>query len=184
MSSKGWTIVTWNGAGFDFDILAEESELQDECRRLTLGHVDMMFQVVCVKGFPIGLDAAARGMGLQGKSKQVQQHEVPQFWADGRTDEVLSYLAADVRATLDVALACEQRQELCWITQRGKTSRMPLNSGWLSVDRRRETPPAGYLMDVLADAACIVPGMDGQLTWRWDAFSRSWNCQHSPLCRT
>ncbi|MCA9076044.1 MAG: ribonuclease H-like domain-containing protein [Planctomycetaceae bacterium] len=137
---QGWTIITWNGAGFDFEILAEESGLQEECARLALDHVDMMFQVVCEKGFPIGLDAAARGMELQGKSKQVQQHEVPQFWADGRTDEVLSYLTADVRATLEVALTCEQRQELCWITQRGRKSRMPLSTGWLSVTDAMKLP--------------------------------------------
>src|SRR5688500_17170078 len=29
----GHTIVTWNGVGFDFDILAEESGMRDDCRR-------------------------------------------------------------------------------------------------------------------------------------------------------
>ena len=43
----GYTIVTWNGVGFDFDILAEESGMFVECRRLARDHVDMMFHV-CV----------------------------------------------------------------------------------------------------------------------------------------
>jgi len=32
LTRRGFTIVTWNGLGFDFDILAEESGLLDECR--------------------------------------------------------------------------------------------------------------------------------------------------------
>ncbi len=38
-----------------------------ECRTLTLGHVDMMFHVLCKLGYGVSLDAAARGMGLAGK---------------------------------------------------------------------------------------------------------------------
>jgi len=30
----GYTVVTWNGVGFDFDILAEESRMVEECKRL------------------------------------------------------------------------------------------------------------------------------------------------------
>ena len=32
--NQGFTIVTWNGLGFDFDVLAEESGLDYECRQL------------------------------------------------------------------------------------------------------------------------------------------------------
>jgi hypothetical protein len=49
--TMGYTIVTWNGIGFDFDILAEESGLHKQCKSLALGHVDMMFQVLCQFGF-------------------------------------------------------------------------------------------------------------------------------------
>ena len=30
----GYTIVIWNGIGFDFDILAEESEMPEECKAI------------------------------------------------------------------------------------------------------------------------------------------------------
>ena len=43
MRSQGYTISTWNGLGFDFDILAEESGRYEECKREALNHVDMMF---------------------------------------------------------------------------------------------------------------------------------------------
>lgn len=40
-ADSGSTILTWNG--LDFDILAEESGMVEECRQLALAHVDMMF---------------------------------------------------------------------------------------------------------------------------------------------
>ena len=40
--AHGYTLVTWKGVGFDFDVLAEESHLLAECRVLALAHVDTM----------------------------------------------------------------------------------------------------------------------------------------------
>ncbi len=136
----GSTILTWNGLGFDFDILAEACGLVDECRQLALGHVDMMFHVFCELGYPIGLDSAARGMHLPGKSSSVPQHMVPQFWADGKTDEVLDYAAQDVRATLELARVCEQQRVLRWVARSGKVRDVKLGSGWLTVDRAMHLP--------------------------------------------
>jgi len=68
---RGYTIVSWNGVGFAFDILAEESGMLKECQRLAGEHIDMMFYAVCVLGYGIGLDAAARGMKLQGKAEGI-----------------------------------------------------------------------------------------------------------------
>lgn len=59
-AQQGYTILTWNGLGFDFDILAEESGMGIACRDLALDHVDMMFHIFCLKGFGVGLDKAAR----------------------------------------------------------------------------------------------------------------------------
>jgi len=139
-SHNSSTILTWNGLGFDFDILAEESGMVDECRRLAVGHVDMMFHVFCELGYPIGLDSAAKGMHLRGKSSAVAQHMAPQFWADGKTDEVLDYVSQDVRATLKLAHASEQQRELLWIAHSGKVRDMKLRSGWLTVDAAMRLP--------------------------------------------
>jgi len=52
MVDKGYTLLTWNGLAFDFDVLSEESGDFDRCRDLALNHVDMMFQMPCFTSLP------------------------------------------------------------------------------------------------------------------------------------
>src|ERR1051325_2105972 len=59
MATQGYTVLTWNGAGFDFDVLAEESGDHAECRACAHDHVDMMFHLVCQMGFGVKLQSAA-----------------------------------------------------------------------------------------------------------------------------
>ncbi len=49
---EGYTLITHNGLGFDFVIVAEECGKVDYCRGLD-GHVDMMFTSFAGKGFPL-----------------------------------------------------------------------------------------------------------------------------------
>ena len=130
---RGYTIVTWNGVGFDFDILAEESGLFDCCRTLALAHVDMMFHVLCKLGYGVSLDAAARGMGLERKPEGMNGALAPALWAEGKREEVLRYVAQDVRTTLELARVCESRGELRWVARSGKVRCMTLGEGWLTV---------------------------------------------------
>ena len=138
--ATGYTIVTWNGLAFDFDILAEESGLDAECKKLALEQVDMMFHVVCVKGFPVGLDNAARGSGVKGKPAGMSGVKAPQLWQQGEHQAVLDYVGQDVRTTLELALLCERQKALRWITQKGTRSECPLGSGWLTVEQAMGLP--------------------------------------------
>jgi len=79
MANSGFTLVTWNGLSFDFDVLAEESGQLAECRQLALEQIDMMFHIFCVKGFPVGLDNAARGTGIAGKPAGMSGVKAPQL---------------------------------------------------------------------------------------------------------
>lgn len=137
---EGFTIVTWNGLSFDFDILAEESGHFDVCRDLALGHVDMMFHIVCDRGFPLGMETAAQGMGLTGKKAGVTGWQAPQMWADGKHQEVLDYVAQDARTTLDIATACETQGSLRWQSRSGKQASMPLRKGWHDVQSATQLP--------------------------------------------
>ncbi len=140
MVRDGYTILTWNGLGFDFDVLAEESGMSEQCQSLALGHVDMMFHVFCELGFPVGLEAAAQGMGLPGKPEGITGLLAPKMWAGGRRQEVLDYVAQDTRTTLDLATSCEQQGCFRWITRRGQTKRMPLPAGWMDVNSAAKLP--------------------------------------------
>ena len=123
---KGFTLLAHNGLGFDFDILAEESGMHDTCAELALHSVDTCLLVHCLKGFPVGLEAIVKGMGLSGKTEGMSGALAPPMWAEGRCDEVLEYVQQDARATLRVALEIEKRKGLMWIAKSGRCNSLPI----------------------------------------------------------
>ena len=136
----GKTILTWNGVGFDFDILAEESGLQKECQSMAKQHIDMMFHFLCVKGYPLGLDTAAKGMGLPGKTKGISGADAPKYWQEGRRQEVLKYVEQDAITTLQLGQLTQQRGTLSWISGTGKKQILPLKKGWIPVTEANQLP--------------------------------------------
>lgn len=139
-ADSGYTLLTWNGLGFDFDILAEESGQLQSCKDLAWDHVDMMFHIFCLKGYPLGLDTAAKGMGLPGKPPGMTGDKAPIYWAQGRREEVLEYVAQDVRTTLLLGQAAEQHHQLRWTSRSGKQQRLALHAGWLIVRQALDLP--------------------------------------------
>jgi RNase_H superfamily len=136
---KGYTLVTWNGLSFDFDVLAEESGLPSECAELALDHVDMMFHAVCQLGHYLSLGKAAEGLGVGEKSGSGS--DAPAMWAEGRFDEVLRYNVQDAKLTLAVAEESQRRSQLVWMTARGQARSMPLPRGWYCVRDACQIPP-------------------------------------------
>jgi hypothetical protein len=139
-TAQGFVLLTWNGLGFDLDVLAEEAGMLPNCRELARNHVDMMFHVVCKLGYGVGLDAAAKGMGLAGKPEGMNGAKAPVLWAEGKREEVLSYVAQDVKTTMEVAQACESLGALRWVARSGKLRTMRLPEGWLTVDKALGLP--------------------------------------------
>jgi hypothetical protein len=138
--TNGFVPLSWNGLAFDFDVIAEESGLVEQCRTLARNHVDMMFHVVCIKGFPVALKNAASGLGVQGKLAGVEGIDAPSLWANGQYDVVKDYVAQDVRTTLAVALKAESQRSFAWTTRKGTRSSMPLSRGWLTVKAAARLP--------------------------------------------
>jgi hypothetical protein len=138
--TDGFVPLSWNGLAFDFDVMAEESGLVEECKTLARNHVDMMFHVVCEKGFPVALKNAASGLGVEGKLAGVEGIDAPSLWASGQYDVVTDYAAQDVRTTLAVAAKSESRRSFAWTTRRGTISFMPLPQGWLAVESAARLP--------------------------------------------
>ena len=114
-------LLTHNGVGFDFAILAEETGWTEICANLALDSVDTCLLMHCLRGFPVGLDAICKAMGVQGKIEGMNGALAPQMWADGRYDEVLAYVAQDARCTLEVALEIEKHRVLRWVSKSGNT---------------------------------------------------------------
>ena len=131
--SRGYTLVTWNGTGFDFDVLAEESGLWEECQQMALDHVDMMFQVYCKMGYPIALAQAARGMDTQGKTEGMDGKLATEMWAEGDREPVIAYCQQDAEATLELAVEAQNKEKLAWHSRAGREHNLQLHVGWLTV---------------------------------------------------
>jgi hypothetical protein len=93
----------------------------------------MMFHIVCSLGYPVALDSAARGMGYPGKPPGISGVKAPKLWAEGRYNEVLEYVAQDVRTAIQIAQAAERRRRFEWITRKGTRNTMCLSTGWFTV---------------------------------------------------
>lgn len=122
-------LLTWNGLGFDMNVLAEESGMLSECIKLTLDHYDPMFQIFCIKGFPLGLDAVAKGSGLSGKTEGMHGSKAPEMWAGTDEDrwKVLEYVAQDAVSTLEIFEALDTLAMVQWTTRSGTPRKFPLD---------------------------------------------------------
>ena len=150
--ADGYSVVTRNGLGFDFDILAEEAGMFEECKHLAFGHVDMMFHLFCELGYPVSLENAAKGMGLAGKLEGMTGRLAPQLWAMGNRQAVLDYVAQDALTTLELAQTCERQGSFYWITRTGNRRAVALPSGWFTVQEAlaRPEPDTSWMSDPLS----------------------------------
>ncbi len=127
-----YTIVTHNGTSFDWHVLAMESQLVAECKDLAMNSIDSMFHFFCIKGYPIGLDAVAKGCGLPGKTEGMDGAKAPQMWQAGEYDKVLEYVGQDVITTLKVAQTVERQRGFSWTAKSGRTNFVHI-PGWRTV---------------------------------------------------
>ena len=130
----GYHILTWNGLGFDFDILFEESGGDPRCRQMALDHVDMMFHFFCIKGYALSLEKAANGMGLVGKLEGMDGSLAPNLWKQGEFKKVLDYVVQDAQTTLDIYRAVAREKKLRWTSNRGVPAHCALPDGWLTAN--------------------------------------------------
>ncbi len=131
LEEDGYTFLTWNGAGFDFRILAERSGMFNECAQLALNHVDMMLLVTFRKGWRLSLQAALKGAGLEGKLKTVtlstgeeitdmSGSKAPELWQAGEYQAVFDYLKEDVLQPLALARHIEKYSVIKWTSKNGR----------------------------------------------------------------
>ena len=138
---EGCKLLTWNGLQFDFDVLAEESGEYELCKELAISHIDMMFQIFCIKGYPLGLNTVAHGLRLQGKTEGMHGDLAPQMWSNSLEDrnKVLEYVMQDAKTTFEVFEASSKRQSITWTSKSGKLQYMSIPK-WLSVNECMKFP--------------------------------------------
>ena len=138
--SRRRKIVTWNGLGFDWQVLAQESGDMETCQKLALAHIDMMYQLFCMKGFPLALGTAARGMNVGAKSEGIAGNSAPHMWQAGQRQKVIDYCIQDTVLTLAVANAIQDARALHWIARSGRPNTLFLPQGLLNVKRAQQLP--------------------------------------------
>ena len=133
-------LATWNGTGFDLPVLGSEAGDMATARQLALSHTDMMLHVLAEKGWPIGLNTAAKGMSLPGKQEGTAGEDVPRLWTEGYHQQVINYCSQDARTTLDIAVTAEMQRQLTWHSRSGRPQTLSLHNGWLTVPQALELP--------------------------------------------
>ena len=133
--NSGRLVVTYNGLGFDFPVVAEEFQtghLKRWVRDLALGHVDLAFQFFCERGFMPSLQNVALGLGLAGKTEGMSGAMAPVLWARSAADQqsVLEYVKQDVVATGQVVKEALTRSRVAWITKSGRPAKRPWHPSW------------------------------------------------------
>ena len=152
-ATRGYKILSWNGLGFDFPMIYEYTEQRQLCKALALAHYDLAFQMFCAKGFMIGLDTAARGMGLSGKLVGMSGDLAPPMWAG--TDD--TELGERIEVQTDLVPGSIEAQELVlkYVQQDAVTTLEATRSAllyggvdWTSRSGRHQAWPVRQLLTV------------------------------------
>lgn len=120
--NTGATIVTWNGLGFDFVLLADASGEYDLCREIALSdhHVDLMFNVYMALGYNTPLSTTCKETIGKGKLDGMSGGSAPELWQKGEHELVLDYAREDAVITRDLYLHLQETPTIKWRTKRGR----------------------------------------------------------------
>jgi hypothetical protein len=134
---QGYAPLTWNGASYDFRMLAEAlPEYRDQIRdNLVFPGYDMMFHFFSCSGHFLGLDTACKGQGISGKNldpilkdgSSMNGQKAVGYWPE-HYEAVLEYVSNDV--VVPVLLAqkvTEQKGLLSWTARSGRLTSLSLN---------------------------------------------------------
>ncbi|MBK7643552.1 MAG: hypothetical protein IPJ19_11000 [Planctomycetes bacterium] len=137
---QGTRVCAWNGLSFDLRWLGHVARDMQLASEVALELYDPMFQFATQRGFPIGLAAAAEGMGIAQK-KLMSADRAPVEWQAGNHQVVLDYVAGDCTLTNQVAAAIEHAGQVKWRTKRGTLSSEPMVKLRQVRDVMRDPPP-------------------------------------------
>ena len=127
---RDYMVVTWNGLQFDFlNMALSDPDNANVYTFLAMNHIDPMFYILCHKGWPVGLDTIARGLGLPGKMTDgVSGKDAPKMWMEGTPEDrlkVLEYVGQDAITTLDIVEVATRTKMLRWKSKSGRSQSLP-----------------------------------------------------------
>lgn len=144
LNAQGYSLVTWNGCGFDFKVLAHQSGMPNEVMFENREHIDLMFHIMCVKGYPVALDKVLTMIGGSKQhvvtlksGEQIREMSgkfAPELWQAGETEAVLSYLREDVVQLLKLTEAVDRLHEISWPSKKSGQKQTIKMDEFLTVD--------------------------------------------------
>ena len=139
LRDQGYDLVSWNGTSFDLQTVADVTEMHDQCADLAVDHYDIMFQIFCSMGWPVSLNAAALGMGIE--HDHTSQTDLNVAWTDPeRRNQVIQQAIRDAKATLQIAQRAQRTGRLSWYSKSGNLFQLQIEDGLLTVDEAITIP--------------------------------------------
>jgi hypothetical protein len=159
-ADDGYFPLGWNSLAFDFDILAEEAfdlHYGARCAHLAMAHFDPAFQMLCDKGFMVGMQAAALGLGCKGKLDEMHGDLAPKLWAQSVEDQktVLAYVSQDVQTTTDIMVNSSIKRRVDWTSKKDKPNTWRYGK-WVNVEEalRIKAPDTSWMSEPRTRESC------------------------------
>ena len=116
---QGYSLCAWNGAGFDLKMIGHLADNVELAGQLTMNLIDPMYQVLTIKGYPVGLAAVQKGLGIA-QEKSMAGKDAPDAWGNGEYQKVIGYVIGDSQITLQIVLAIAKANGMKWTSKTGK----------------------------------------------------------------
>jgi len=121
VSDSGGTLVTYNGAKFDLQLLhdlVETPETKALVATLARAHVDLMLSCALRLGYYTSMDSLAKG-SLDSRSKTGTGLQAVKWWKSNKIDELLEYCGSDCRVLEELHAKAAEKQMLYRLPKNG-----------------------------------------------------------------
>ena len=124
---QGYSLCAWNGAGFDLKMIGFLAGNVELAGRMALDLIDPMYQVLSMKGYPVGLSTVQKGLGTE-QEKSMHGADAPDAWANGEYQKVIGYVVGDSEMTIEIIQAIAKVGGIKWTSKAGKPNSLMLQS--------------------------------------------------------